>query len=59
MVSIRLLAPAVAAAATLPAVAFYLDRGYLIVAVALVNVLLIAGSLYTMLAPEEAPAVPG
>lgn len=57
MVSIRLLAPALAAAATLPAVAFYLNRGYLIVAVALVNVLLIAGSLYTMLAPEDQPTL--
>lgn len=55
MVSIRLLAAALAAVATLPAVAFYLDRGYLVVAVALVNVLLIAGSLYTMLAPEDQP----
>jgi hypothetical protein len=53
MVSIRLLAPLVAAVALLPAVVFLLDRGEWFIGMTLVNVLLIAGCLYAMLAPEE------
>jgi hypothetical protein len=53
MVSTRLFAPVVAAVALLPVAVFLLDRGNPIIAVAFVNVLLIAGCLYTMLAPEE------
>ncbi len=52
-VSVRLLAALGAALALVPVGIFLLGRGYPSVALALVNVLLIAGSLYYLFSPAE------
>lgn len=54
--SIQRVASAVALLALVPALLFLVYRGTLSVALALVNVLLIAGSVYTMLSDAEQPA---
>lgn len=55
MAPIRLVATLLALVALVPGALFLLDRSAFVVALSLVSVLLIAGSLYTMLAPAEAP----
>lgn len=53
MVSIRLLAPAVALLAVLPVVAFLLGRSATIVLLSAASVGIIAASLYAMFGPSE------
>jgi len=53
MVSIRLVAPAIALAALLTGAVFMLSRGQLVVVLSFVSVVVIAASLYLMLGPGE------
>ncbi|WP_255149870.1 hypothetical protein [Halorarius halobius] len=56
MVSLRLVAPAIALAALVTGAVFLLSRGQAIVALSFVSVVVIAASLYLMLAPGEQPS---
>jgi hypothetical protein len=53
MVSIRLVAPAIALAALLTGAVFMVARGQQVVVLSFVSVVVIAASLYLMLGPGE------